>query len=415
MGNEHITLKLGLNKQEFEKGLAGARSLISGFKEALAGIGIGIGLKSLTDFAAEISDTSETLGVSTDFLQGWRYAATQSGVSAEKASTGLERFIKQLAESGKAGADVEYEINSLADRLKDTEDPVKRVQMAVEAFGKSGVQMVSILRNGSEGLRALREEAAKLNEQELANLKKLHDDLEGAAGTLKKWAAGAVEVWAGFWRDLGAHAGGGSDTINQVILRKQAKAAAEQLAQAKAEAARIEKEKKDEKEADKQISATIEQEAKYAKEDEEAAKRTLELTKQRAEQTDRILNASRALIDAQKAIIQQREDRSGHTLAEVAESRFFTAQGRRNVIAAQVAQRAEDFAKQARIEGRTDLAKSATDFALNIRARLNALTGSEQRPLASMEESAAKSAERLQELLEKFTDGTAVVTAQGGD
>src|SRR5438309_5978734 len=151
MSDESVIVKMGLNRQAFDAGLKGASGALSSFKGMLGALGASFGLGQAKAFVGEmvnmaksLTSQSEALGISTDFLQGWRKAANESGVDAETASNALNRFVKHLADSGKEGADVTTEIRKLADAMKAQPDPIKRAAMAFDAFGKSGAKMIPI-------------------------------------------------------------------------------------------------------------------------------------------------------------------------------------------------------------------------------------------------------------------------------
>jgi hypothetical protein len=415
MGDEHISVRLGLDKASFEKGLQGAKGAFSGFKSALASIGAGLSLKGLTDFAGEITDTSEALGVSTGWLQGWRHAASQSGVTAEKSSIALDAFAKKLAEGGKAGANIEKEILALADQVKAANDPITRVKLSVDAFGKSGVKMVNVLKDGAEGFLALSNAASKMDTKQLETLANLDDTLDRAGTTMKTWGGTMVGWWAKFWANAGALYGGGDGNTNAKWESESAKKAAVEIQKARDLAAKAAQEKSDQDAGDKAVSAALEQERAYDKQDIETAKEKLALTEARAAAVRDVFAASAALINMEQAAKQAKQDRSGSTLGDLANSRAFTPQGRRNVALANEAQDAEAWAKQYRIEGRDDLAERATNNALNIRKRLGALTGSEQNPLSGVKEEIVQTNGKLQELLNKLTDGSATVAVVSGE
>jgi hypothetical protein len=152
--------------------------------------GVALGMKELFDFSKRMLDTvgglgelAEQLGVSTDALQGYQYAATQTGVKAEELQTGLAKLTRTMGEARQGsdeavkairafgpevenlvagGAPAEQVLSAIADALQRTEDPAKRAAMVVDAFGKSGQKLLPFLTQGADGLRQYSEELKRL-------------------------------------------------------------------------------------------------------------------------------------------------------------------------------------------------------------------------------------------------------------
>ena len=87
------------------KGMAGALGSVVGLVTkvtvaftALTGVFAALVVRQ-TAFIARLTDTSNKLGVNIQFLQKFRYAAEQSGVSVETADMALQRFTRRVAEA----------------------------------------------------------------------------------------------------------------------------------------------------------------------------------------------------------------------------------------------------------------------------------------------------------------------------
>ena len=83
----------------------------------------------------------------------------------------------------------------IADGLKAIQNPAARAQLAMDLFGKSGQELLPLMMQGSEGIKAAEEQAAKLGltfnrvdaaKVEMANdaMTRLQGVVEGAAQTL---------------------------------------------------------------------------------------------------------------------------------------------------------------------------------------------------------------------------------------
>lgn len=135
----------------YKKGLDG---VIATVKEAtkrfaMAATGLTAFVAGAVNSAASIQKVSETTGVSTDALQEWAYAAKSVGVSASAVESDLAKMQKQAMWTGRS-------LESWADTFKGMSVP--QANMWGEAIGISP-DTVRLLREGREGIAALRKEA----------------------------------------------------------------------------------------------------------------------------------------------------------------------------------------------------------------------------------------------------------------
>lgn len=132
---------------------------------------------------AKLQDMSLRLGISTDALQKFQFAAQLGGVDAEAAAHSLGLFTRQLGETSGKGSSaaktlkemgVHYKdaggkmrptldiLGDVADKIKETDDPAKRAAIAMRLFGRAGLGMVPVLSEGREGLEGLYKEFDEL-------------------------------------------------------------------------------------------------------------------------------------------------------------------------------------------------------------------------------------------------------------
>lgn len=148
---------------------------------------IGAGFKFLVKGAADsgdaILDSSKRLGISSKFFQEFQFAASQSGVEMEAVEGILTKFSKNIGEAssgaGEAvgvfrGLGIKLKdakgqtrgmaelLPELADKFKQIKDPALRNAVAMKLFGREGVKMTEVLMGGSEGIKAMAEEANRL-------------------------------------------------------------------------------------------------------------------------------------------------------------------------------------------------------------------------------------------------------------
>lgn len=142
-------------------------ALVEGFREMVS---------STIEVAAQLQDTSERLGVTTDLLQRFGFMAKLSGASAEGAATGLQflnRSMADVANGVKGAADpftqlgvnvldanghlrtVEDILPELADGFEKLQTPQQRTAAAMTIFGRQGAALIPILKEGSKGIDEL--------------------------------------------------------------------------------------------------------------------------------------------------------------------------------------------------------------------------------------------------------------------
>jgi hypothetical protein len=135
----------------YKKGLDGVVATVKEATKrfAMAATGLTAFVAGVANSAASIQKVSETTGVSTDALQEWAYAAKSVGVSASAVESDLAKMQKQAMWTGRS-------LESWADTFKGMSAP--QANMWGDAIGISP-DTVRLLREGREGIAALRKEA----------------------------------------------------------------------------------------------------------------------------------------------------------------------------------------------------------------------------------------------------------------
>jgi hypothetical protein len=156
----------------------------------LAGLGVSLTLgafaalvKGAIDSADELNKLSQKIGISVEALSTLQFAAQLSDVGLDTLKTGLKGLSANLTEArsglGEGGAlfqalgvsveDTAGNLKSsdtilleIADRFASFEDGATKTALAVKLFGKSGMDMIPFLNQGSSGIRALMQEAERL-------------------------------------------------------------------------------------------------------------------------------------------------------------------------------------------------------------------------------------------------------------
>lgn len=130
-----------------------------------------------------LGELAEQLGISTDALQTYQFAAAQSGTSTEQLEAAFIRFgtvigdaakgndaaIKAFRDLGVGILDAEGKLRpterillDVADALKGTADPAARAAAAQDLFGRSGARLLPILSGGREAIARFSAEAESL-------------------------------------------------------------------------------------------------------------------------------------------------------------------------------------------------------------------------------------------------------------
>ena len=179
-------------------------------KKAALGFGAFTVARGITNFvtntaraADAVGKLSQRLGLSTDFIQEFRFAAELSGVAAGNVDTALQRVQRRLGEVARTGggaaagalrelgADL-YEaarngenfdtlLPKIADRLRDIEDETKRLSIAFKLFDKEGSALIQLLMKGSgaykEFAKRAHEVGSVIDEELIKESEEFNDNL----------------------------------------------------------------------------------------------------------------------------------------------------------------------------------------------------------------------------------------------
>lgn len=137
---------------------------------SLAGIAVGGGLaatiRSTINLGDEMNDLSQRVGISVQNLGTWSLAASQSGTSIESVAKGVKGLSQYMVANGEAlkkagvtATDANGAMIQLADIFAAMPDGVQKTALAVQIFGKSGMDMIPMLNIGSKGLSEAAEKA----------------------------------------------------------------------------------------------------------------------------------------------------------------------------------------------------------------------------------------------------------------
>lgn len=206
-----------------------AGPVLAGF--ATAGVvAFAAAAKSSLDLAGAIVDLSDRTGLSVEAVQELRFAFGKAGISADEFENAMQKFAVTLgkaANGSKAQAEffLSLGINAraatastegferallvFADRVRDADSVQQGAALASEAFGKGvGSKLTPALREGSEGLNELRQQArdagAVLSETAARDAEEFGDKLEALSTIVKTQVAQAIIDLAPVIIDLGS-------------------------------------------------------------------------------------------------------------------------------------------------------------------------------------------------------------------
>ena len=184
MAAEDIIIRMGMDANAFNRGLQSAKVQAKALNSALGGLGMSIGVASLTamaakavEFGSKISDLSTRLGISTDALQEFEFAAKMSGSTLDEFVGGLQKLAK--AQSDALGGNEET-INSFAALGVSVEDlKTKRIEDIFKAIGRS-------VRDASDVQLVMADAMKVLGKASGPILAAMRNDLEAAAEEAKR-------------------------------------------------------------------------------------------------------------------------------------------------------------------------------------------------------------------------------------
>ncbi|MEO6147178.1 MAG: phage tail tape measure C-terminal domain-containing protein [Sulfuriferula sp.] len=174
-------------------------------KRGLEALGIGLSIHAFTEMikgtleaADNLGKMSQKVGVSVEALSALKYSATLSDVSLQQLGIGLEKLSKNMlataqgsghaisaiealgitAKGGAAGAFAQLNINveetkgrlksseqvflDVAEKFSQMRDGSLKTALSMQIFGKAGAELIPLLNQGAEAIKAQREEAERL-------------------------------------------------------------------------------------------------------------------------------------------------------------------------------------------------------------------------------------------------------------
>jgi len=196
--------------------LAGLGTAFGGVGTMAAGAGLAIvgamaaAVKQTADYGDKLWELHLKTGVSVETLSGLKLAAEESGTSIDGLATGFKKLGMGMDDAqkgtGKAGdafralkidikdsqgglRDMDDVMLDVADRFSKMEDGAGKVALAIDLFGRSGMELIPFLNEGRDGLEKLTAKAKELglviDEETAAAGDKFNDTLTELKGAVQ--------------------------------------------------------------------------------------------------------------------------------------------------------------------------------------------------------------------------------------
>lgn len=213
-------------QQAEQAGMQAGDGMARGISSRASAIGAAVGgaalivqqaIEKSLNFARELDDTSRSLAVNVEMLQGLRHAAADAGISTtllESGLTDLHQTVEQASNgnreaqetfialgvgfqtvSGQARA-TDAVFGDVIDRLNAIEDPAERARVGQELLGDSYQRLIPLLSQGSAALRETTAEMQQFGEalsaEEIAHLEETNAKLEDMKNILSVRVASIV-------------------------------------------------------------------------------------------------------------------------------------------------------------------------------------------------------------------------------
>lgn len=179
-GNAFSSLNARLEKtRKVAKSVVGVIAKVGAASVAL-GAGFVVATKKALEFADGIAKTADKVGLSTDALQKYRFAADLAGVSNGELDKAFDKLNKSIGESISDGTGAAFDaftqlglqadlasgklrgtepvFLAVADAIAQVEDHSQRASLLADIFGRSGTKLAILMKNGSVDIKASADE-----------------------------------------------------------------------------------------------------------------------------------------------------------------------------------------------------------------------------------------------------------------
>jgi len=213
---EKLTVIIGA-KDEFSKTFGKLKGSLPSLKTAaiasgaaIAGLGTAIFAMTKSTAAAydNIGKFAGRIGITSEALSKYHHVAELSGITTKSLNVGFQRMTRRIAEANKgvgvavgalddlgisiesiAGLSPDQQFEKIAEALSGVSDQGEKVRLAMQFWDTEGVGLLQTLSGGTEGLRAMKEEAEKfglvVSSTAAKNAAEFNDSLTRLTGSFK--------------------------------------------------------------------------------------------------------------------------------------------------------------------------------------------------------------------------------------
>jgi hypothetical protein len=159
--------------------------------------GVLVAGKSIMEFAGNLQDTSEQLGVTVEDLQGLHAAFRGGGASSDDVDKAMVKLTENMDAASKSAGPARDRFDQLGisfeqitsgdpkavllafgDAVKNSKNPTETLAAVIDLLGKSGKKLVPDLKQGSEALQELSDKADKLANKDADAIAKFGDAVD---------------------------------------------------------------------------------------------------------------------------------------------------------------------------------------------------------------------------------------------
>jgi len=163
------------------------------------------------DFAGNLQDSADAMGVTVEQLQGLRAAFLGGGASAEDVDKGISKLLQNMDTATNSvgpirdafdklgvsfktisSGDPNAVILAIADGVKNAKNPTEAYAAALDLLGKAGKKMMAGLIDGGDALDAISKKTEKLSNEDNAAIAKFGDAIDVLKGKLMVLGAKAA-------------------------------------------------------------------------------------------------------------------------------------------------------------------------------------------------------------------------------
>ena len=168
--------------------LPGPLGLVAG-GAALAGTALVKMALDTTAAAIEFDKLSQKTGASVEFLSGMSAVVRDADIDISTFNTGLVKFADNLTRTVGPTANVQNELLKLADRFASMPDGAAKTALAIDAFGRSGAELIPVLNGGSQAIQAMLVDAQAMGRvmsgETVEAAKRLDDQIDKLNGRIE--------------------------------------------------------------------------------------------------------------------------------------------------------------------------------------------------------------------------------------